>query len=63
MALGERLPVRIVDVDGVRVVIVASDHPGTSAWEVENGVTFDATDHADDQPEAQAIVDSIQINP
>jgi DNA-directed RNA polymerase specialized sigma24 family protein len=63
MALGERLPVRIVDADGVRVVIVASDYPGTSAWEVENGVTFDARAHADDQVEAQAIVDSIQINP
>ena len=63
MALGERLPVRIVDVDGVRLVIVATDYPGTSAWEQGEGATFDPSAHAEHQVELQAILDSIAINP
>jgi hypothetical protein len=63
MALGERLPIRIVDVDGIRLVIVATDYAGTSAWEVGHGVTFDLSDHAEDQFALQAILDSIRINP
>jgi hypothetical protein len=63
MALGERLPIRIIDIDGVRVVIVATDYPGTSAWELGEGITFDPDDHAEDQIELQAIFESIQINP
>ena len=63
MALAERLPIRIIDVDGVRLVIVATDYPGTSAWEVQHGVPFDAADHAEDQVALQAILDSIRINP
>jgi hypothetical protein len=63
MAPGEPLPIRILDVDGVRVVIVATDYPGTSAWELGEGKTFDPRHHADDQVELQAIFDSVQINP
>jgi hypothetical protein len=63
MALGERLPIRIVDVDGVRLVIVATDYPGTSAWELGQGESFDPTAHAEHQVELQAIFDSIRIDP
>jgi hypothetical protein len=63
MALGERLPIRIIDVEGVRLVIVATDYPGTSAWELGEGKTFDPNDHAEDQVQLQAIFDSIQFNP
>jgi hypothetical protein len=63
MALGEQLPIRILDVDGVRLVIVATDYPGTSAYELGQGETFDPEAHADHQAELQGIVDSIVIDP
>ena len=63
MAPGETLPIRIVDVDGVRLVIVATDYPGTTAWEVSQGASFVPDAHVEHQVELQAIFDSIQINP
>jgi hypothetical protein len=63
MALGETLPIRIVDVDGVRLVIVATDYSQTSAWELRYGEPYDPNAHADDQVELREIVDSISINP
>jgi len=63
MALGEQLPIRILDVDGVRLVIVATDYPGTSAYELGQGETLDPEAHADHQAELQGIVDSIVIDP
>lgn len=63
MALGERLPIRILDVDGLRLVIVATDYPGTSAWEVGQGESFDPDAHAEHEVELQAIFDSIRIDP
>lgn len=61
MALGERIPIRIFDMDGVRLVIVATDDPGTSAWELQHGESYNPDAHADDQVELHAILDSIQF--
>jgi hypothetical protein len=63
MALGEQLPIRILDVNGVRLVIGATDYPGTSAYELGQGETLDPEAHADHQAELQGIVDSIVIDP
>jgi hypothetical protein len=63
MSLGETIDFRIVDVDGQRLVIVATDYPQTSHWEVGWGVPFDADAHATHQLELNTIIESIDINP
>jgi hypothetical protein len=63
MNLGETVDFRIVDVDGQRLVILATDYPRTSHWEERWGVPFDADVHATHQLELARIVDSIDINP
>jgi hypothetical protein len=63
MGLGETMPIRVVDVGGVSLVIVATDYPQTSSWELRYGEPFDPNAHADDQAELRAMLDSIVIDP
>ena len=64
MAPGEQLPLRIVDVDGVAIVVMATDFPQSSSWEDgQTGATPNPTAHATDQIELRRIVDSIRLEP
>ena len=63
MALGETLPFRILDVDGERLIIVATDYAQTSNWEVGAGMPFDPDAHAADQIELREMLESMDINP
>jgi hypothetical protein len=59
---GQALQLRIVDVDGQPIVIMATDFPETSHWENNvAGATPNPTAHAADQIELRQIVDSIRI--
>jgi hypothetical protein len=59
---GQAIPLRVVDVDGQPIVIMATDFPETSHWENQvAGATPNATAHAADQIELRQIVDSIRI--
>ncbi len=52
---------RIVDVNGQLVVVRTTDFPGTSPFEVSQGVAPNPTAHAADQVELHAILDSIRL--
>ncbi len=52
----------IVEVAGELLVIRTTDSPGTSRFELGQGIAKDPTRHAADQVEMQAIVDSIQLD-
>jgi len=59
---GQALPLRVVDVDGQPIVIMATDFPETSHWENNvAGATANPSAHAADQIELRQIVDSIRI--
>ena len=59
---GQALALRVVDVDGQPIVIMATDFPETSSWENNvAGATPNPTAHAADQIELRQIVDSIRI--
>jgi hypothetical protein len=63
MSLGETLQFRILDVDGLRLVIVATDYPQTSHHEVDGGMAIDPDAHAEDQVELRAMIETMDINP
>jgi hypothetical protein len=59
---GKAILLRVVDVDGQPIVIMATDFPESSHWENQvAGATPNPTVHAADQIELRQIVDSIRI--
>jgi hypothetical protein len=63
MLPGQQLQLRIVNVDGVPIVIVTTDFPENSSWEISNGASPNPTAHASDQIELRRILASIRIDP
>ena len=59
---GQAIPLRVVDVDGQPIVIMATDFPESSHWETQKtGATPNPIAHANDQIELRQILDSIRI--
>jgi hypothetical protein len=56
-----RTNVRIVDTGRGLLVMRAADFADTSPFELQNGVAQSPTRHAADQPQLQAILDSVRI--
>ena len=56
-----RTSVRIVDTGRGLLVIRSADFADTSPFELQNGVAQSATRHTADQPQLQAILDSVRI--
>ena len=54
---------RLLDIDGSIVIIMTTDFPETSPFEIGAGASPDPTLHAPDQAELKAIVDSIRLTP
>ena len=52
---------RIVEIGGELLVVLTTDFPGPSRFELGQGIAQDPTRHAADQVEMQAIVDSIHL--
>ena len=61
MLPGETSRVRVLDVDGVRLVQIMTEYAHTTEYEQALGIPFDANAHAADQPELRQILDSIRI--
>ena len=61
MLPGETSRVRVLDVDGVRLVHIITEYAHTTEYEQELGIPYDANAHAADQPELRQILDSIRI--
>ena len=61
MQPGETNQVRILDVDGVRLVINSVEYAHTTEIEQAAGVPYEADAHAADQVELRQIMDSIRI--
>jgi hypothetical protein len=59
---GERLQLRVFDIDGTRLVLIVDDYPESSWAELTAGRPFDATAHEEDLVELHAILDSIQVH-
>ena len=63
MLPGEANVLRILDVDGVRLVIVTVEYAHTTEFEQLQGIPFEADAHAADLPELREMMDSIRIEP
>jgi len=61
MLPGETNRIQIIDVDGVRLVLVLVEYAHTTEVEQALGIPFDADAHAGDQPELRQILDSMRI--
>ncbi len=61
MLPGETNRIRILDVDGVRLLILTTEYAHTTELELSRGIPYDANAHAADQPELQRIIDSLRI--
>jgi hypothetical protein len=62
MLPGERLQLRVFDIDATRLVLIVDDYPESSAFELAAGRPFDATAHEEDLVELHAILESIQVH-
>jgi len=63
-AIGPRpAQLRLFDINGSLLIIMTTDFPETSPFEIGAGASPDPTLHAGDQPELRAIVDSIRFTP
>ena len=59
---GQIVVLRVLDVDGLPIMILTTDFPELSHWETTiGGATPNPTAHAADLPELRAILDSIRI--
>jgi hypothetical protein len=59
---GQIVALRVLDVDGLPIMVLTSEFPELSHWETAvGGATPNPTAHAADLPELRAIVDSIRI--
>jgi hypothetical protein len=61
MASGETNRIQIIDVDGVRLVLVLVEYAHTTDVEEALGMDPEADAHVSDQPELRRILDSIRI--
>lgn len=61
MLPGETNRLQVLDVDGVRVVIVIVEYAHTTEFEQAAGTPLDPDAHAADQPELRQILDSIRM--
>ena len=61
MLPGETNVLRILDVDGVRLVIVSVEYAHTTEFEQAQGIPYEADAHLADQAELRQIIDSIRI--
>lgn len=61
MLPGETNRLQILDVDGVRLVIVIVEYAYTTEIEQAAGIPYDANAHVADQPELLQILDSVRI--
>lgn len=62
MLPGETNRLQILDVDGVRLVIVIVEYAHTTELEVSQGIPFDPEAHLADRVELRQIMDSIRID-
>ncbi len=58
---GETNRIQILDVDGVRLVLVIVEYAHTTEFEQSLGIPFDADAHVADQPELREMLDSMRI--
>lgn len=58
---GERVQLQVFDVDGVRLLLVIDDYPGTSALEEELGIPPSDDAHQEDLVELNEMLDSIRV--
>lgn len=63
MLPGETNRLQILDVDGVRLVIVIVEYAHTTEFEQLAGIPYDADAHVADLPELRQILDSVRIGP